>query len=239
VMMIPATVVTFSRGGFLGLAAAAVVLAWKLGRRNRAIVVIASIVVVALFLAFAPGDYGIRVASIFNSSLDPFGSADMRRQLLYRSINVALRHPVFGIGMGNFHTVSLHELVSHNAYTQVAAEMGMTAFVVYVLFIISPLRRLRKIEMSSLFNRSQSRFYYMAVGLQASLAAYMVASFFGSVAYLWYIYYLVGYAVALRRIYVIYVDHCSLNGASERVAESTTTPPVQAISQPYSRQLTG
>ena len=29
----------------------------------------------------------------------------------------------------------------------------------------------------------------------------MVASFFASVAYLWYIYYLVAYAVCLRRIY--------------------------------------
>ena len=33
------------------------------------------------------------------------------------------------------------------------------------------------------------------------LIAYMVASFFASVAYLWYVYYLVAYAVCLRRIY--------------------------------------
>ncbi|MEJ7709182.1 MAG: hypothetical protein WKF84_04815 [Pyrinomonadaceae bacterium] len=32
----------------------------------------------------------------------------------------------------------------------------------------------------------------------------MVSSFFASVAYNWYIYYLVGYAVALRRLYVIH-----------------------------------
>ena len=29
----------------------------------------------------------------------------------------------------------------------------------------------------------------------------MVCSFFASVAYLWYVYYLVGYAVCLRRLY--------------------------------------
>jgi hypothetical protein len=29
----------------------------------------------------------------------------------------------------------------------------------------------------------------------------MFSSFFASVAYLWYVYYLVGYAVCLRRIY--------------------------------------
>jgi hypothetical protein len=39
------------------------------------------------------------------------------------------------------------------------------------------------------------------VGLEASLIAYMVASFFLSVAYTWYVFYLVGFAVSLRRIY--------------------------------------
>jgi hypothetical protein len=37
--------------------------------------------------------------------------------------------------------------------------------------------------------------------LQASIAGYMVSSFFGSVAYNWFIYYLIAYAVAFRRIY--------------------------------------
>ena len=30
------------------------------------------------------------------------------------------------------------------------------------------------------------RFYYLAIGLQASLVAYMAASFFAAVAYQWY-----------------------------------------------------
>ncbi len=55
-----------------------------------------------------------------------------------------------------------------------------------------------------LFERNEnSRFYYLAIGLQASLVGYMVASFFAAVAYQWYIYYLVGYAIALRRIYYL------------------------------------
>jgi len=35
----------------------------------------------------------------------------------------------------------------------------------------------------------------------AALVGYMVCSFFASVAYLWYVYYLVAYAVCLRRLY--------------------------------------
>jgi len=42
--------------------------------------------------------------------------------------------------------------------------------------------------------------YYFAVGLQASIVSFMVSSFFGSIAYSWYIYYLIAYAVCFRRI---------------------------------------
>ena len=103
--------------------------------------------------------------------------------------------------MANFPIVSIHDQVSHNAYTQVAAEMGVGALALYVMFIVSPLRRLRQIEARAYEERRASQFYYLSVGLQASLVGYMVSSFFASVAYLWYVYYLVGYAVCLRRIY--------------------------------------
>ena len=43
----------------------------------------------------------------------------------------------------------------------------------------------------------------LAIGLEAALVGYMVSSFFGAVAYQWYVYYLVGYAVCLHRIYIM------------------------------------
>jgi O-antigen ligase len=107
------------------------------------------------------------------------------------------------VGIGNFHHKSFQELGTHNAYTQVAAETGILAMIAYIIFLVHPLRRLRLIE-RELFERNEiSRFYYLAIGLQASLVGYMVASFFAAVAYQWYIYYLVGYAIALRRIYYL------------------------------------
>src|SRR5438093_8356064 len=43
--------------------------------------------------------------------------------------------------------------------------------------------------------------YYLSVGLQSSLAAYIVCAFFASIQYEWYLYYPVAYTVALRTIY--------------------------------------
>ncbi len=199
-LMMAASMVTFSRGGFLGLIGGGAVLAWKLGRRNRLAMVMIVLVFVSLF-AFAPGGYGSRLGSIFSVSSDATGSSSARQALLTTSIQVALRHPLLGVGMGNFHIVSIHEQVSHNAYTTVAAEMGLTALVLYMLFLITPLRRLRQIERETLAAGRSSQFYYLAIGAQASLVAYMISSFFASVPYQFYVYYLVGYAVCLRRLY--------------------------------------
>jgi hypothetical protein len=200
-LLVAGIVVSFSRGGFLGLIAACGVLAWKLGRRHK-LAVGACLIVAALgFLVLAPGDYAARLGTITNMSADLTGSSSQRQQLLIRSLQVTARHPLFGVGMGNFHTVSIHELVSHNAFTQVSAEMGLAALIIYVWFLVAPLRRLREIERETFAARRASRFYYFAVGLQAALVGYMVSSFFASVAYNFYIYYLVGYAVALRQLY--------------------------------------
>jgi O-antigen ligase len=198
-LFVAGVVVTFSRAGFLGLVAGASVMAWKLGRKNRAIVAALMAVALVVFIAATPGEYGLRITSMFGG--DVTGSADSRRDLLWRSVLVALRHPLFGVGLGNFYYKGAHDQVSHNAYTQVASEMGLAAFVIYVMFMVTPLRRLRQIERETLPEKDWASSYYLSVGLQASLVGYMVSSFFASVAHLWYVYYLVGYAVCLHRLY--------------------------------------
>jgi probable O-glycosylation ligase (exosortase A-associated) len=201
ILFVVAIVVTYSRGGFLGLIATMAVMAWKIGRRNRLQVTLASIVVIAAFLAFVPGNYGLRVASIFIPSLDPVGSSGARQNLLTTSVNVALHNPLLGVGMENFHFMGAHEQVSHNSYTQVASELGLPALIVYIMFMVTPLRRLRQVERETFAQGRASPYHDLAIGLQASLVGYMVCSFFASVAYLWYVYYLVGFSVCLRRMY--------------------------------------
>jgi O-antigen ligase len=200
--MLAAIVVTYSRGAFLGLIGVLIFMVMKLGRRNRLAITLSIVLIGIGFLFLAPGNYGVRVLSIFDPSLDPVGSATARRRELFRSLYVAIRHPILGIGIDNYkNQVSLRGLVTHNSYTQVAAEMGLVALVIYTLFIVSPLRKLGQVARETVGRRIDSRFYYLAVGLQASLIAYMISSFFLSVPYLWYVYYLVAYAVCLRRIY--------------------------------------
>jgi len=220
VLCVAAVVVTYSRGGFLALVGAGVVLTWKFGRRQRFISVSVATLAVAAMIALSPGGYGDRVLSIVGLSPDSMGSVNARKTLLTRSIYTTLRRP-WGIGMGNYHIVALREGVSHNAYTQVASELGVLAFVVYVALLIVSLKRLRRIEREAIKSKESKRFYYLAVGLQASVVGYMIGSFFASVAYQWYVYYLVGYIVCLHRIYSSTIGY-------EEVSEMKKGKPVAA-----------
>ena len=91
----------------------------------------------------------------------------------------------------------------HNAYMQIASELSVFGLLVYLIFLISPLRKLGAIERTLFARGEYDWFYYMAIGLQASIIGYMVSSFFAAVAYGWFIYYLIAYAVAFRRIYSV------------------------------------
>ncbi len=202
VLVLAASVVTFSRGNFLGLVAAGALMAWKFSRRRRAVAIVSAAAVLTMFVVTTPPSYWLRIASIFDSSLDAFGSSSMRGELLVQSFWVTLRHPLIGVGIGNFTLMSARSLVSHNSYTQVGAELGLFALLIYAMLMTAPIRRLRQIERETLkAKREQSRFYFLAVGIQASLVAYMTSSFFASVAFYWFLYYLVGYAVCFRQIY--------------------------------------
>jgi len=201
-LMIAGNFVTQSRGGFLGLIAMVAVLIWKLGRKQRLKSILISSVIGASIITLAPGNYWLRILSIFVSSLDPVGSSDLRTEVLIQSIWVTLRNPL-GIGIGNFPVFQTMNLETHNAFTQISSEIGWVALVAYVILMVSPLRKLAVIERQMVRSEDFSWIYYLSIGVQTSIVTYMVSSFFVPVAYNWYVYYLIAYAVCLRRIYQI------------------------------------
>lgn len=201
-MMIAGNFVTQSRGAFLGLIAMTAVLVWKLGRKQRLKSILIYSVIGVLVITLAPGNYWLRILSTFVPSLDPNGSSDQRTELLKQSIIVTLRNPL-GIGIGNFPIVGIRNLDTHNAFTQISSEIGWVALVAYVILMVSPLRKLAVIERQMVAREDFTWIYYLSIGIQASIITYMVSSFFAPVAYNWYVYYLIAYAVCVRRIYQI------------------------------------
>jgi len=202
VFMIMGNTVTQSRSGFLGLLGVAIVLVWKFGKKQRFKTGLISSIVGLTVIVFAPGNYGLRILSIFIPALDPVGSSDQRSKLLTQSLWATLYNPQ-GLGIGNFRVISIRNLETHNAYTQVSSELGWLAIVAYIILLISPLRKLGAVERRMFAREDFSWIYYLSIGVQASIVGYLISSFFAPVAYNWYVYYLIAFAICLRRLYQI------------------------------------
>ena len=194
-LMVAGIVASFSRGGFLGLICATGYMVWRLSRTKRVFFLAIALVLCAGFVALAPDDFRTRIATTGDSS------SIQRQNDLKRSLFVLVHHPVFGVGINNYVLFSNTDHATHNAYTQIGAEMGVPAMLIYLMFLLAALKPLRQIGIDTSQSDPKSRFRYLAAGFEASLVGYMVASFFASVAYLWYLYYLVAYGICLARLY--------------------------------------
>jgi O-antigen ligase len=202
-LMFGGTLVTFSRAGFITLAAVSGVMLWKFGRGSRSSVALATLIASVILFSVFSGAYRSRLGTIIDPNSDESGSAQQRIELMKHGLSLSVRHPIIGLGIGNFHIYSIHERVAHNGYLETAAELGLIGLIAYLVVIVAPLRGLARIEMGTINSRERGDLdaKYLSIGLQAALIAYMINSFFLSVQYLWYLYYAAGFAVALRLIY--------------------------------------
>jgi len=200
--MIYAVVLTASRGGAIALVVAVMVCVWQLGVRERRfyLLLLVPVVMVGIWLYSGTAlEQRFEQTNIDSATggraTEASGSVEQRRQLLNQSLRVTAQHPFFGVGPGNFVIMSGMWRVSHNSYTQVSAEGGVAAFVLYLLILwraVSNLRAVRRYRKAE----KQTRLFSMA--LEATLSAYLVGSFFASVAYQMFPYFLVAYTGVLR-----------------------------------------
>jgi O-antigen ligase len=202
-IMFCGVIVTFSRAGFITLAAVSGVMLWKFGRGSRSSVALATLIASVLLFSIFSGAYRSRLMTILDPSSDPSGSSQARIELLKRGMDLSFRRPIIGLGIGNFHIYSIQEKVAHNSYLETAAELGAIGLLAYLIIILKPLRGLARIEKEKLRSddRADLDARYLSIGLQAVLIAYMISSFFASIQYLWYLYYAAGFAIAFRLIY--------------------------------------
>jgi O-antigen ligase len=202
--MIYAVFLTASRAGALALLAAGLVCLWQLGVKGRRFYLFLVVPIVVIVMWLYSGNalrqrFGQTAVDSGNSNsrTEASESAEARKELLFKSLKVTAEHPLFGVGSGNFAVVSGNWHVAHNSYTQMSAEGGIPAFCLYIFIFwraIANLREVRKHRKTA----KNSRLFAMA--LEASLAAYLIGSFFDSLTYQLFPYYLIAYTSALRGI---------------------------------------
>jgi putative inorganic carbon (HCO3(-)) transporter len=192
---------TFSRGGALGLAAAA---GWLLLRRVvpwRVLAAAAAAVVVlalgALLVAGPQIDRAVREKSFIAAS-----NVDTRELRWQAAARMLTAHPVLGVGPGGFrehyaaesHDAEVDEQtpVAHNMYLEVAAELGLPGFALFAGVLgVAAVASERTVRVAGPGPRRTE-----AVAIQASLLAVLVTSTFLSEQYYLPLWSLAALAVA-------------------------------------------
>jgi len=205
VFMSVGLVLTYSRSGLLAFVISVMVCVWEYGvkgKRQYIVVAMAMALVLGMGIALSSGHYRARVESIFLGDVEGSGdkgSYEARKELLKKSAIIALTHPLFGVGPGCFPLVDQGWRVAHNTYTEVAAEAGIVALVLFLAGIGSAFRNLRLIS-ESIQYRDDPELRLFAQGLRAGLAAYLMGACFASTEYNLYIYVVVAYTCVMARI---------------------------------------
>ncbi len=130
--MVYAVFLTASRGGAIALIVAALVCVWELGVKNRRFYLLLLVPIVLVLVWFFGGN-ALRErfeqtnvdTTTMNQETEASGSAQQRKELFLKSVQVTAQHPLFGVGPGNFEVISGVWHVTHNSYTQISAEAGI------------------------------------------------------------------------------------------------------------------
>ena len=202
--MLGGVVLTYSRSGLLALAVAMVICLWEFGIRGRRFYLIAGALllgVAGVGVVVATPHYLARIESIFRGNIEgseDHGSWEARRELLVDSVEEAIHHPIFGIGAGNFGAATRTWRVTHNTYSEFAAEGGFPALFLYLAILYLAFRNLRRIRSLAAY-RDNLEIRVFTGALWASLLAFAVGSFFASFEYELFPYFMVAYTSVLYR----------------------------------------
>jgi O-antigen ligase len=200
-----AVVATYSRSGLMAMIVSVLICLWEFGVKGKRfyIPLLAGILgIVGLAVAISTPHYVTRIKSLFSGNIEGSGdrgSLEARKELLRESIQMTLQHPVFGVGAGNFPVATEAWRVAHNTYTELSAEGGFPALILFVAFLALAFRNVRRVRKTARYLEDK-QIQLFASAMWASLAAYVVGAMFSSTEYELFPYFMVAYTSVLFRL---------------------------------------
>jgi len=197
-------IVTFSRAGFLALAAIFFMFLLVLVRRKSSGAAIALLVLALSVPMVLPKTYVDRLSTITNLEQDKTGSAQGRYKDLGIALEVVSHNPVIGVGLGQ-DMIALNQARGlytwrsvHNVYLQYAVDLGIPGFLLFAWLHLLCFRSAWAVERRARTDPAVAELGPLATGIQVSLIAFLVAAMFHPIAYQFYFFSIAGLAVALK-----------------------------------------
>lgn len=216
-----AIIVTFSRGGFLTLAAIFVLYLRTLQKWGQWRWAIAVLLLAIATIPRLPLGYLDRLGTISNIQGDETGSAQERWELTRNGLRYALSHPFLGAGLGMNVIADCKRrgvpegscgrecaqipvppcLFVHNVYLQYAMDLGWLGLGLFVLLLVSCVRSAARVRDRCAGHPELRELATWAEAIRIAIVAFAVAALFYPWAYFIYFYLVAGLAVAAGAVY--------------------------------------
>ena len=204
-----AVIVSFSRGGFVGLLAMSIVAWWF--SKNKIVILFSVTVAVAVMAFCVDSDYWIEMATVTDISEN---TASERIESWKSAWNM-FSDNLLGVGGNNFQvrfpeyqtdnfTRGMWGRVSHSLWFTLIPELGIVGICLYLSLLwtnIKDIFWLKSLQQESAQDSDLGKYYhYLGVSFIASLAGFFASATFLSVLYYAHYWYLTGLIVASVRV---------------------------------------
>jgi O-antigen ligase len=187
-LAIAAVILTFSRAGFLGLAAVFVMFLAVLVRRKSAGLAMGLLLLALCVPPLLPAGYVERLSTITNIEEDRTGSAQGRWQDTKVAMEVIAMNPVIGVGIGQ-DVLALNDERGrdtwrqvHNVYLQYGVDLGIPGLLLFGWLHWLCYRTARAVEKRASADAGKRDLALLAAAIQVSLVAFFVEAQFHPIA---------------------------------------------------------
>ena len=213
-----AVVVSFSRGGFVGLICVLFALWWGGTAKEKIKQVILVLVLLAVIFPFIPKGYFSEVQTISDTSES---TAADRIYMWTRGFEMFLDNPILGVGAGNYNwKIAEYEMksddfgerirnhggmVAHSLYFTIIPEYGLVGIIMFGAIFYLIYSRAGKIYKAAVKIKEQDdelfRLGLLARAIRISLIGYLSAGAFISVLYYPHVWFLLAFVVCIEQVF--------------------------------------
>ena len=203
---------TGSRSGFITVGLLAAILFFGISLANKAKFIVVAVAAVAILSGTMSSNLKSRLGTVFGSApqdevaAEAVGSSEARMALLIESIDMTIKHPIVGAGLGVSSLVMASDKiakgertawqVSHNMYTQISSELGFPGILLYLTGIGWSLQALWKVFRAARIHIEVKEPAAIAAALLCCWVVFLFNGIFTSMALDFWIYVLSGFSIA-------------------------------------------